>query len=106
MKSIIISGPTNSGKTSITRAISATHQSVFETNFGELIDDLKNGIDWDWLLTHSLIVVEECSAEDILELAPKFSTIPIVFVTNQYIDSHLDDYKQFMVLNLTTFVNL
>ncbi len=100
MKNIIISGPPNTGKTTIANAIAATHKTILKTNYRELMDDLECGIDWDWLLFHSLILVEECTPENILELAPKFLIIPMVFVTLHQIDSESKDYKDFMVIKL------
>jgi len=67
-KDIIISGPAASGKSWISQAIEGTHKKVIKTTAHEVKERLEKGFPSNLSEQYSLMIIEECTAEDITEL--------------------------------------
>jgi hypothetical protein len=92
-KDIILSGPPQSGKNWIANGIAGTYEKppmkVLAKSFRR---ELATGVRIEELHKHSLIIIDECSPEEILELDFILHDIPII----------KEDNKPIPVVYLTT----
>lgn len=76
-KDIIISGPIASGKSWISFAIAGTHKKVITTNANQLKKRLKKGFPGNLSEQYSLMVIDGCTTNDILELDLMLGNFPL-----------------------------
>lgn len=67
-KDIIISGPRASGKSWISFAIAGTHEKVINTTAHQVKELLEKGFPPNLSEQYSLMIIDECKAEDITEI--------------------------------------
>ena len=114
-KDIIISGPAASGKSWISFAISGTHKKVINTSSYEVKKRLKKGYPVNLSEQYTLMVIDECSADDIIELdliLGEFSIsdnwtgemngedkLPIVYLTQEDVTNAILGHGHFHIIH-------
>lgn len=119
-KPCIISGPAGSGKSWVSYAIEQTHKKVAKAKASFLLRYFDYGIPINLPLQYSLIVIEECSIEDIIQLDLLFGNgfpivdmwtnetegniiLPIIYLTQDNVTNRTPGFKRFYVINMQPF---
>lgn len=89
-KDIIISGPAASGKTWIARAIAGTHEKVIHSTAHQVKERLEKGFPGNLSEQYSLLIIEECTENDITELDLILGEFP---VSDNWTGEHSRDDK-------------
>ena len=76
-KDIIISGPAASGKSWISFAIAGTHEKVINTTAQQVKERLEKGFPSNLSEQYSLMIIDECTSDNIAELDLILGEFPI-----------------------------
>lgn len=114
-KNIIISGPRASGKSRIAKAIASTHQNVIQTTYFNFKQRLYKGFPINLSSQYRLIIIDECTKEDILEISLNDISglnmdlwtdkilgedeISFVFITQDKISPKIIGHGHFLIIN-------
>ncbi|REE01126.1 P-loop NTPase family protein [Marinoscillum furvescens] len=96
-KNIIISGPSGSGKNWISMAIAATHEKVINTTAQQVKDRIEQGFPSNLSEQYSLMIIDDCTAEDIAEMDLILGKFPMV----DHWSNEFKDEDQLPIIYLT-----